>query len=364
MLTTSLIVKLKNESVFEFQKMLDFQQNKQLILDFYDELEHAQGDELKSVFHRYVRQDYYWRSMHPFHEQKGIDAVCEKFWKPLKQSLTSLQRRPDVFMAGVNDVDGRQTEWVCSMGHLMGLFDDAWLGIPPTRKMAFLRYAEFHRITDQKIAETALFFDVIHLMQQAGHDPLPPQTGAALIHPGPKTHDGLLFETQDPAESQKTLDLVNTMCSHLFILNQSDEPCPPELLAKTWHDDMIWYGPAGIGATYTIPRYQEQHQDPFRDHLKNKVFNGHVCRFAEGKYAGFFGWANLTNTPTGGFLGLPANETRADMRVIDIYRRSGNQLAENWVFIDLLHYLNMQGLDILKRLETLTKHVSANEKVS
>jgi hypothetical protein len=37
------------------------------------------------------------------------------------------------------------------------------------------------------------------------------------------------------------------------------------------------------------------------------------------------------------------------MRVIDIYRRQGDKLAENWVFIDLPHWLIQQGVDILKR---------------
>ena len=37
-----------------------------------------------------------------------------------------------------------------------------------------------------------------------------------------------------------------------------------------------------------------------------------------------------------------------DMRVIDIYRREGNKLSENWVFIDFLHFWKMQGIDILK----------------
>jgi hypothetical protein len=38
------------------------------------------------------------------------------------------------------------------------------------------------------------------------------------------------------------------------------------------------------------------------------------------------------------------------MRIVDIYRRDGDKLAENWVFIDLLHYLSMQGLDVLARM--------------
>ena len=74
-----------------------------------------------------------------------------------------------------------------------------------------------------------------------------------------------------------------------------------------------------------------------------------MCRLAEGSYAGFFGWPNLTNTAAGGFLGLPANDIRADMRVVDIYRRENSKLAENWVFIDLPWWLQQQGIDILER---------------
>ena len=39
-----------------------------------------------------------------------------------------------------------------------------------------------------------------------------------------------------------------------------------------------------------------------------------------------------------------------EMRVVDIYRRQGDKLAENWVFIDLLHFWKQQGLDILERM--------------
>jgi hypothetical protein len=217
--------------------------------------------------------------------------------------------------------------------------------------MVFLRYAEFNKVDGDRITETALFCDIISVMQQAGHYPLPPQTGAAFVHPGPRTHDGLLYAEQPSEAAVKTLQVVNQMVEDLHVLNELDDHrCPPELLAKSWLDTMIWYGPAGIGATYTIARYQKQHQYPFRLNLKEKVFNGHIARFAEGNYACFFGWSNLTNTPTGGFLGLPGNSFRADMRVVDVYRRDGDKLAENWVFIDLLHYLSMQGLNILERM--------------
>jgi len=114
---------------------------------------------------------------------------------------------------------------------------------------------------------------------------------------------------------------------------------------------MLWWGPTGIGATYTIDRYIKQHQQPFRTQLGHRTFNGHVCRMAEGSYGGFFGWPNLSMECTGPYLGLPPSGRTADMRVVDIYRRDGDKLAENWIFIDMLHFLNMQGLDVLAQLD-------------
>ena len=330
--------------------MSDFQANKALISEYYAELDKARGAAIAATLKRYTADDYLWRGMHPFNEQRGAGAVAEVFWTPFRRAFAPLQRRQDVFMAGGNDVDGGKTEWVCSMGHLMGLFDRDWLGIPPTGKMAFLRYVEFNRVTDGKIGETALFCDIISVMKQAGVEALPPPTGAFFITPGPRTHDGLLFEPQDPAESAKTMALINRMIDDLVA---SSLESPTEELADTWHDDMIWFGPAAIGASYTQERYQKQHQGPFADGLADIVFNGHLCRFAEGRYGGFFGWPNLSMTPRGGFLGMSAVDKRADMRVVDIYRREGGKLAENWIFIDLLYFLAQQGLDVLKRARTL-----------
>ena len=256
-------------------------------------------------------------------------------------------------MAGANEIDEGKTQWVCSMGHLMGLFDKEWLGIPSTGKMAFLRYAEFIKIEEGKIVENALFCDIISIMQQAGLRPLPEQTGAMLITPGPKTHDGLMFDAQDSNESQKTLNLINSMIQDLND-GHNKVYTPQEEMARAWHKDMIWFGPAGIGATYTIDRYIQQHQQPFRQGLEDRIFNGHICRFAEGSYGGFFGWANLSMKIKGGFMGMPVSNQMSEMRVVDIYRREGDKIAENWVFIDLLHFYHKLGLDILGRMQSLT----------
>ena len=338
--------------------MSALQAAKRLVFDYYEAFDAAEPSELPEVLRKHTADDYAWRGVHPFGELEGAEAVVEEFWAPTRRSFGTLQRRPDVFLAGTNAVAAGEEIWVCQMGHLLGLFDRPWLGIPPTRRMCLIRYAEFHQVDSDHIAQTALFVDVISVMRQAGHYPLPPPTGAAHIHPGPRTHDGLQFDEQDPVESKTTLALVEQMIADLSEANEvgnrtGDNRMPKEVIAETWHEDMIWWGPEGIGSTHTIDRYQQQHQYPFRINLADKRFNGHVVRFAEGNYACFFGWANLTNTPTGGFLGLPRS-TPADMRVVDVYRRDGAKLAEDWVFVDLLHWLGQQGIDVLARMRQLT----------
>ena len=328
----------------------DLQTAKTIVRAFEDAMAGAMPDTVEAILEQHCAPEFRWRGMHPYHDQYGTTTVADTFWRPFLSAFASVQRRRDVFFAGRNDCDGEQTVWVCSMGNYMGLFDADWLGIPATRRLSFLRYAEFHRIEDGKIAETAAFCDILSVMHQAGVYPLPPATGSMFLYPGPRTHDGLLFDAGDPDEGERTLALINEMIGDLSAMNFSgNDRASYDMLRRTWHEDMIWYGPFGIGATYTIDRYQEQHTFPFRLALENKIFNGHVARLAEGSYGGFFGWPNLTNTSKGGFLGLPGSKQPADMRVVDVYRRDGDRLAENWVFIDLLHYLNQQGLDVLER---------------
>ncbi len=334
---------------------MSFQTEKALVRAHYAALSGATPGTVAAVLAQRTVPDWHWRGMHPWHERTGAAAVAAAFWTPFLTAMTRVQRREDIFFAGHNVIDGVGGTWVVSMGHLMALFDAPFLGIPPTRRIAMLRYAEFNRVEDGRIAETALFVDLLHLMRQAGLRPLPDQTGAHLIQPGPMTHDGLLYDARPEAEGRDTLAAIARMVDNIGRNSNTapgvvpHHPTPRDELAEDWRDDMVWWGPEGIGATYTIDRYVEQHQQPFRRHLGSRTFNGHVAKLAEGNYGAFFGWPNLSLTPLGGYMGLPAGP-RADMRVVDVYRRDGDRLAENWVFIDMLHFLNMQGLDVLARL--------------
>lgn len=327
------------------------QDSKAVVLRYFSDMESAAQGDLASVIEEHTTGSYCFRGVHPFNELEGAAATAETVWKPLRTAFTKLQRRQDIFIAGTNLIDGNM--WVTSMGKFLGLFDHDWLGIKSTGKIAMLPYCEFHRIENGRIAETALWIDIISVMKQSGCFPLPPQTGAEIINPGPRTADGVLLEESDETESKQTLDLIMRMCNDLVGdgMHSNDD-----VLAETWHDDMLWFGPSGIGATYTIERYEKQHQEPFNSGLKDIEFNGHILEHAEGNYGGWFGWPNLRMKQGDGFLGLPASDTPTEMRVVDIYRRDGDKLAENWIFIDFLHYLLLLGVDVLERNRQILRH--------
>ena len=96
-------------------------------------------------------------------------------------------------------------------------------------------------------------------MAQAGDYALPQQTGVHLVQPGRVPMTGCCPQAD---EDEATLALINRMIGDI---NHGQYTSPQdERLRQCWHEDMLWWGPTGIGASYTIDRYIQQHQRPFR----------------------------------------------------------------------------------------------------
>jgi hypothetical protein len=116
--------------------MVDFQDSKNLVVQFFEELEAAPADDVAKVMNRYMSSDYQFRGVHPFNELEGVDAVAEALWTPLLNAFTQIQRRQDIFMAGTNEIDG--TEWVTSMGISWDCSTTTgWAFLRPARSLSF-----------------------------------------------------------------------------------------------------------------------------------------------------------------------------------------------------------------------------------
>jgi len=342
-----------------------FSLEKKLVRQLNDEIDNANTKNIVEILKKFSSDDYEFKGYHPYGGEKGVsvEKACENFWIPMLNAISSMQRREDIFIAGENRpmcqpkgekiAEIEKDVWVMSMGHFMGLFDKEIFGLRPTGKLISIRYAEFNCVKNGKISKTGMFIDVIGVMEAAGEYPLPPSTGHYFVYPGPRSHDGILIEDAPAEEADKTFDLITKMANDLNDLNVSGSmTCAPEVLERTWKKNMAWYGPCGIGASFTIPRYQKQHQLPFRENLKNKKCKPKEVFISEGKFAGMFGW-NLTHTPIGGLMGLPGGEVTCMMPSVDVYCREDDLLSENWIILDFPYWLKDQGLDVLKRTNSV-----------
>lgn len=283
-----------------------------------------------------------WHGCHPFGDVTGGQAVEERFWRPLRQAFPDLQRRDDIVIAGRFETG----DWVAATGHLAGTWKEEWLGFGPTRRLAFLRYGEFWRYQDGRPVEARVVLDLVEVLRQCGRDPLPPWPGAPGLSPAPQTGDGVRLVPADPAETQRSLELVEAMLfGGLRAYDGADLRSMG--MERYWHPGMMWYGPGGIGSNRGIDGFQRDHQRPFLEAFPDRVGGNHRARIAEGNYVASTGWPSLRATHRGAYLGVPATERPVTMTVMDWWRRDGGLLAENWVFIDMPALFLQLGRDLL-----------------
>jgi len=283
--------------------------------------------------------------VHPFNEITGTDALAEQVWSPLKTAMPVMQRRPDIFFAGHHHMDNDQALWVVSMGNLLGDWVNPWLGVNASQKLTFIPYVSWYRIENDCISETFEWLDLLSVLTQAGVNPYASkQTAAHIMSPGPLTHDGLVYEPQGLQISQQTFDITNSMLTELAETMTS----PADHMSSHWHADMNWFGPAGIGACLGFSGYRRGHTGPFEAQQDFVDYFPESAATAEGHYSAFLWRPCLGMRNTDNYMGVPANDQVAQMRVVDVYRRAGDKLAENWIFIDMLHFMRMQGIDLLE----------------
>ncbi len=286
-----------------------------------------------------------WHGPDPFNDLTGMPALLEHFWRPLRHAFADLDRRDDVLLGD----HFRDRPWITATGHFSGNFVHEWLGVPPNGKLVNLRFGEFCRVEAGRIVEVYVIIDWLDLMRQADCWPrlLPPAPGSPERIPGPATRDGILLDASDAAARLQSLRLVEAMIAGLMEYDGHDLSSMHQ--QDFWAPEFSWYGPAGIGSARGMRRYQQAHQQPFLTAFPDRVGGDHKARLACGDYVASTGWPSIRATHTGdGWLGTRATHRRITMRVMDFWRREGDKLAENWVFIDIPDLLKQFGLDVWK----------------
>ena len=173
--------------------MFDFKDEKKLVLEYFTSINEAESENLIDIISKYTSDEFKMKCTHPFNELIGANQVANNLWVPIKNSFEPVQRRMDIFYAGINSLDNNEGKWVTSMGHFMGVFKKSFLGIQPNNKSILLRYAEFYKVENNKITEGAIFLDIINFMQQLGLSIIPESTGLVCVTPGPMNHKAVSY---------------------------------------------------------------------------------------------------------------------------------------------------------------------------
>ncbi len=276
----------------------------------------------------------------------GIQAVESLFWHPLLSAFPDLERRTGILLSG----QFRGQDWFASTGLLIGHFTGALLGMKPTGRSQSLRYGWFDRVEGDRIVESYVIFDFTRLLIDTRQWPLAPPLGADWW-PAPATQDGLIRAagTATVKESEKSLKLVEAMIGGL--MKYDGKSLASMGMRSFWTPQFQWYGPGSIGSARGHAEYERAHQRPFLTAFPDRVGGNHKCRIGDGPYVASTGWPSIQATHSGsGWLGMPATGKRITMRVMDFWRRDGDLLAENWVFIDLIDLLGQFGVDVWERL--------------
>lgn len=283
--------------------------------------------------------------VHPFNECQGAAAYCTNVLAPLKASFEGLYRRDDIVMAG--QFEGG--DWISSTGYYVGRFAEDWIGIRANGQLSYLRFGEFHRMEAGRAVESYIFLDIPELMVASGQWPIDVGPGLSrgytgLIQ-GPATQDGIMRTPRPVEEGQMSYQLVTDMLAGLATKDEAWRPY--------WHENMMWYGPGAFGSFVGLEEFAK-FQVPFEGQFDgwsggsaNNGLTKHFTRFGEGNYTCSGGWPSLTGVNVKPFLGQGPTNERVFFRVCDWWRREGDLLVENWIFVDVPHALLQMGYDVL-----------------
>ncbi len=284
---------------------------------------------------------------HPVNSLEGRAAAQQHLFAPLATAFPMGAERIETCITG--RFDG--CTWTASFGLIAGRFEAPLFGVRPSGFLEQLRFGRFDRWEDGRIVQLILILDFPGLMLATRQWPLAAAMGPAWA-PAPATRDGVALAGSDPAEGEASLKLVESMIAGL--MRYDGRNLASMRMVDFWHPDFSWYGPGPIGSFQGHDDYERGHQRPFLAAFPDRVGGDHKCRIGERAYVASTGWPSIRATHSGGgWLGLPATGKRVSMRVMDLWRREGALLKENWVYIDIPDLLLQMGVDIFARAAEL-----------
>ena len=111
----------------------------------------------------FFSQTFNWRGNAGCGTKKGLKEFQDNWQRPFQAAFSD-----KVCVDEARLFDG---EWAAAFGRQEATHSGTFMGIPPTGKRVEIRYMDFWRVKDGRIADNWVMVDFPHVMRQLGVDP-------------------------------------------------------------------------------------------------------------------------------------------------------------------------------------------------
>eukprot|EP00927_Polykrikos_kofoidii_P006124 TRINITY_DN12473_c0_g1_i2.p1 TRINITY_DN12473_c0_g1~~TRINITY_DN12473_c0_g1_i2.p1 ORF type:complete len:383 (+),score=60.88 TRINITY_DN12473_c0_g1_i2:113-1261(+) len=243
-----------------------------------------------------------------------------------------------------------------AVAYMLANWTGPFAGVPPPpgpAPVVRIRDLDFYAFTGTRVSYNWCMVDVVDILQQGGYKVLPETALPDLGYPAPTGQQGL------PAPDSQWVNVADTAASIMPFERMIEEDLGALLTdARWWAEDMIWYGPAGIGTAQNRTQYVEHVLKPLRAaftetraEIEQLVCEGTICGSL----------VHLWGNHTGSWLGEKATGKLVRLR-FGIHARVRlhadvegcgpcGQLIEGWAQLDIPAAFAMMGVDLLARAQ-------------
>lgn len=216
---------------------------------------------------------------------------------------------------------------------------------PPGGVKVRIRDLDFYQIKGRQISYNWCIVDVVDMFEQAGYNILPPAPLGTTGYFAPHAMDGLtapLSSMYTPEDAAASLKIWKAALEEDYDKKSQS--------ASFWADDVVWYGPGGVGTARSREDYAKHWLKPLFDAFSDTERKTDLV-LCEGPYCGahFYIWGKHT----GKWLGEEASGKTVPIRCGAHARILDGKIKEGWLIVDVPRAFHGMGVDFYAKAKAV-----------
>lgn len=225
---------------------------------------------------------------------------------------------------------------------------------PPDHPWVVVHDLDFYLLEGDRIKINWCMVDVVNLFDQVGYHTLPPAPMPMDGYLPARAMDGIpapLSAMVSPEDTEESTKIWRASLDEDFLGSSN--------AASFWADDIVWYGPGGIGTAHSKSEYQTHFLKPLHAAFSNVELATDLL-VCEGAYCGCHFY--LHGDHTGEWLGEKPTGKRIPLRIGAHAHIKDGKIVEGWLQIDIPLAFHHMGIDFYGRAKKEAARVKAERE--